>query len=87
MKKRTSKQQLLKEQNELAITLGILLPIVMLLSPGVWIVYLSLTRQSAFHDNAFHFVTGALMCIVGCIVIGLAIHEIHDNNKSSKQSL
>lgn len=87
MKKRTSKQQLLREQNRDAIALGILLPIVMLLSPGIWIIYLSLTRVSQLGHNTLWLTIGSLMCVVGALVIGLAIHEIHDNNKSSKQSL
>jgi len=85
MKKRTSKQQLLREQNRDAIALGIILPIVMLLSPGIWIIYLSLTRVSQLGHNALWLTIGILMCAIGCLVIGMTINEIRDNNKYYNQ--
>jgi len=87
MKKRTSKQQLLREENNYLIILGIGLSVVMFLLPGIWIIYLASTRQSQFGTNAMWMTMGILMSFIGCLVIGLTISQIHDNNKSSKQSL
>lgn len=87
MKKRTSKQVLLRQQNTDLILFGIALPIVMLLFPGIWILYLTSTRQSQLGSNVMWFTVGGLMCVIAFLVIILTIKDIRDNNKCYKQSL